>query len=106
MTCLKVGGDDALARELFAHSTFSLKIDFAKVIREACVFRRNRDIRATRKRTERDREGQREIAYDEVFEMYEGLIWDSECDHEIDAEELYKHITSMWEFEKQTTAKN
>ena len=52
-----------------------------------------------------DPEEQREVAYDEVFEMYEGLIWDSECDHEIDAEELYKHIVDMWEFEKQTNPK-
>ena len=53
-----------------------------------------------------DKEEQREEAYDELFEMFEGLIWESNCDHEIDAEELYNYIISMWEFEKQTTAKN
>ena len=47
----------------------------------------------------------RQGCYEEVYEMYEGLIWDCNCDHEISAEELYKHIVEMWEFEKQTTLK-
>jgi len=55
---------------------------------------------------EENKECYREEALDELYEMYEGLIWDTNCNHEIDAEELYNYIISMWEFEKQTTAKN
>ena len=55
---------------------------------------------------EENKECNREEAYDELYEMYEGLIWDSNCDHEIDADELYKYIVEMWEFEKQTTLKS
>tara|TARA_R100001163_G_C5063060_1_gene200262 strand:+ start:1146 stop:1877 length:732 start_codon:yes stop_codon:yes gene_type:complete len=48
----------------------------------------------------------RQECYEEVNEMYETLICDSGSDHEIDAEELYNNIISMWEFEKQTTLKS
>ena len=52
-----------------------------------------------------DKEEQREVAYDRLVDMYENLIWETNCDHEIDVEELYNYIISMWEFEKQTTKK-
>ena len=47
----------------------------------------------------------RQECYEEVNEMYETLICDSGSNHEIDAEELYKHIIEMWKLEKETTLK-